>query len=763
MIFTEHTENNEIVFNEADSKSKVKVKNREDILRDTGRLVKSELNSLESHASFRTNKEYDRTNFINGKCEFVTIVHIKKSAEPYIGTQYENAKAILNILSDICAKVNTKLPSGCSVKASYKGSPNSDTEWDGWIINLTIPIGKTEFIGESYTGGGNMFFTEQTEDNEVVFNEAKYSFSTGLSSLGIKCMKKTYIDICNKVISYIKSHKKENEIYYPGCGSNEWTISPSELADQSITAAFNITKGIPLINRHSITQKAIPICRLVNEDEKTMNELFIIADKCINKDDRNFLYISKGKRSLSLRTYAIRYESSIYNDNEVLSFSGNNGGSYIHDALYESYIQAKIDSEDRLAYALKESMVISEADYSNIRVLQEGKITNKIKNVWKRFIAFIKGLFAKFMESMSNILLSEKKYLEKYKDIILNKKPKEDMEYSYTGNYNTGINRLNNTEVPIFDYSKYKNELEEEDDGALVNRIMQGKDFNYDDGATLAEQFKSYFLALDEGQKTGKFSELNMKEIYDFCYNFNKIKGIVDKDINRLEASTRAIEAAIKKELNATNNDAAGDKVDKQETNTTTNTASEKTDSNGAKTADKNSSATAEASIFTEADKKASSTGLEIGKTSSDPTSKMSSTKDKDEKAEGNAVANSADAAKTGNKAESDISNAANKWIKICRPLIAAKLTASEQIAKDYMAIIRAHVRSYGGSDKKSNSDNASNMAAKHPYVIKAKQDADAADKEADATAEKNKDDQNAAARVRNRPDLNAAARVKFL
>ena len=84
-------------------------------------------------------------------------------------------------------------------------------------------------------------------------------------------------------------------------------------------------------------------------------------------------------------------------------------------------------------------MVISESDYSNIRAINEAKLGDKIKTRWQKFVAFIKNMFAKFIESMTNILYNEKDYLEKYKDIILKKKPKEDMEYSYTGDYKEAV------------------------------------------------------------------------------------------------------------------------------------------------------------------------------------------------------------------------------------------------------------------------------------------------------------------------------------
>ncbi len=412
-------------------------------------------------------------------------------------------------------------------------------------------------------------------------------------------------------------------------------------------------------------------------------------------------------------------------EESVLCLSGNAGGSYMQDALYESYIQAKIDSEDRLAFALKESMVISEADYSNIKALHEAKISDKIKSKWKKFVAFIKGLVAKFMESMTNLVLDEKAYLEKYKDIILKKKPKEGMKYSYTGNYKKGVDRLINTEVPLFDYYKYKQALESEDNDALVKQIMSGKNFDYDDGTTLAEQFKNYFLAYEDGQKEGSFSELNMTDMYNFCYNFNKIKEIVDKDTKRLEESTKSIEKMINSELGVSNNDAAGDKVTNQSTNTD-GKASATVDGQTVKAdvVDKDGKQVSESKILTEAEEKSGNPGLKI---TSDPVSKMGSTQKKDADAEKDSATAGAAIAKGDGKSDSDITNAANKWISVCSPLISAKLTACQQIAKDYMEIIRAHVRSYVGQSKKDKEgDKAPDVATKYAKdAEKAKEEAD--------------------------------------
>ena len=70
--------------------------------------------------------------------------------------------------------------------------------------------------------------------------------------------------------------------------------------------------------------------------------------------------------------------------------------------------------------------------------------------------------------------------------------------------------------------------------------------------------------------------------------------------------------------------------------------------------------------------------------------------------------AKTANANAASKESETDIDAMITKWISVCRTIITAKWTASEQIAKDYMALIRAHVRSYVGTKE----DKADNKAA---------------------------------------------------
>lgn len=518
MIFTQLSENN-IVFNEADSKNKLTM-DRTQFLKKVAKLIKSELGpDLEEHTTFRTDKDYGKNDFIEGKCEFVTVAHVKKSAEPYIGNQADNAKAILDMLNRMATKINTKIPSDCRVTPKYKGDPNSD-QWDGWDINLTVPQNKNEFLSESYTGGVNM-------------------------------------------------------------------------------------------------------------------------------------------------------------DSGVVVSSGNNGGTYIYDSLYESYIQNKIDAEERLALALKESMIISESDYSNIRAIQEAKTGEKIKNTWQRFVAFIKNMFGKFIESMTNILYKEKDYLKKYKDIILNKPGKTGIKFSYYGDYKKGLQRINNTYIPPFSYTQYKNELEAEDIGSLADKLVPG--FNHVKGKELPEELKNYFVAFEAGQQTGTFDTLKRSDrdfMLNTCEDFEKVKGIVNKNLANIDASTKNIETEIKNILQAKE----------------------------------------ESTIFTEkvetADASENSNQQNDNKSGNDGKStKLSITMqnmDRDENSVAKEKENAEADAKNMKDVEGNtdiIEKAVKRWIEVARAIVSAQLTAYQQITNDYMEIIRAHVRSYIGNSKSAKDD----------------------------------------------------------
>jgi hypothetical protein len=418
--------------------------------------------------------------------------------------------------------------------------------------------------------------------------------------------------------------------------------------------------------------------------------------------------------------------------------AGNTAHNYIYEGAYESYIQNKISNEQRLA-AMIDSRISTKIESA---IVLEAKAGDKLKSKWNKLVEFIKGICAKFMETMSNVLLDQKDYLEKYKDIILKKKPKEDLKYSYTGDYELGIQRLIKIECPIFNYANHSAELKQEGDGAITTKVMKGagaSDFTFDDGETLAEQLKAYFTASDKGQSEGTFSNLNMTDIYNFCYNFDQIKKIVDKDQKHLEQSTAAIDAAIKEEIRK-----SGENTNTNQTDNAQQQTQSTGDSGGEK---KGEEATGESYSLLPRNRRSvleaddanntngggndnKSQGLKITDTgttkNSNAVSQMSSygndgnkkniTDDEAKKnADGGAAGAMQDANGDQSEAINSVTKMTDKWIKVCRALITSKLTACEQISRDYMEIIRAHVRSYGGKDlKNKETDKATQTATNY-------------------------------------------------
>lgn len=357
---------------------------------------------------------------------------------------------------------------------------------------------------------------------------------------------------------------------------------------------------------------------------------------------------------------------------ENITIFSTNNDSYLYAAIYEEYIQNKIMNEGILVESISQYIPINEATYKNQYAIMEAKLTYRAKLLWDKFISFIKNIFGRFKEQISRILLNEKEYLEKYKNIILGKKPKPKMDYQYDGDYKVAIRRCIDTIVPVFNYDKFGAALKEDGDEAVIKLIMSGTTgFVYDAGSDLATMFKTYFLGAENGKiSKGSFSDLDFKTMYDFCYNHKNIQSIVDKDLNYLNQSTTAINNAIQAKF--TNN--------KQHESTL---------------------------YISEAKDGENKPSTDVTITNTDATSQMGSyTNDRKDidntEKEGNASL-ATDPKENNN--EQIISDICAKWIRICKYLITAKLTAVQQISKNYMKIIHAHVESYVGIDK-NNKDN---------------------------------------------------------
>ena len=170
----------------------------------------------------------------------------------------------------------------------------------------------------------------------------------------------------------------------------------------------------------------------------------------------------------------------------------------------------------------KDMQVLNEGFVDKIKELI-GKLGNLIMNTWKKFI-----------NNMDILFKNDKKYLEKYKDIILKKKLKEDTYTMY--DYPLAIRRLINSPIPQIQINN-ANFIE---NGQDEDKFIKANNFNkytkkYHDDETFKDQVKNF--ARGESEIEIPSGKINMADMYQYCIDFNKMKTRMDSDLKILKSS----------------------------------------------------------------------------------------------------------------------------------------------------------------------------------------------------------------------------------
>ena len=361
----------------------------------------------------------------------------------------------------------------------------------------------------------------------------------------------------------------------------------------------------------------------------------------------------------------------------------------MYESIYKDYIFNKMVQEQSLQKMISAELIMTESTTlktkeRKLTALYEAKISDKIKSTWNKFIDFINSLFAKFGESITNIVSSYKDYLVKYKDIILSKRFKIKLTKALPGDYNTGVNRCNDVKIPVFQYNDQNMKvLLSDDDEQIVRLIIKDSSFEYDQARNLNDILKDYFLGIDKGI-IDDLDKLKREDMYNFCLNADKIQTTQKQDMSALKSTTSVIERAITNEVNKVNTEAY---VIEGDQNTGSNNNNNNNNNQGSNNNNNN-----------------------VAKPGSVNTSPINSSLDDDYKNkhdENDYKQDGEQAAKDGNNAD-NVTKAFDNWRKVCQSVITAKMTAQQAIAKDYMGIIRAHVRSYvGRADNQEDNEQA--------------------------------------------------------
>lgn len=351
-----------------------------------------------------------------------------------------------------------------------------------------------------------------------------------------------------------------------------------------------------------------------------------------------------------------------------------NFNSYL---AYESFIADEAIEQAKMTRFLEEAGLIMEGNntISNINIITES-FADKFKAAIQKVINAVINMWHKFVEGVSTLFKTEKGYLEQYKDIILKKQVKINNVMMY--DYPVGMNKLVQTRLKPFNYTTLKDKLETED--IFRKELLPGWDGKRD--------FNEYCKELFQGsaeEKEFKGSQLNMTNIYNFCHEFDKFTLNIENDIkniNKVGNQAQAlIDQAVRNMPQQQQQQATGEAVFEKlkyfsyvyesvihelEINTTPNTSantqaqSQQNVANGGKSVDGNHDTKEE---------------MQRGMNGGD-----------------------ADA----------IAKHINTYVKVSGTILGAKMTISRNCFKDYMSIIKAHVRMYVGNNEMSN-DNENN------------------------------------------------------
>lgn len=175
----------------------------------------------------------------------------------------------------------------------------------------------------------------------------------------------------------------------------------------------------------------------------------------------------------------------------------------------------------------------------NIDVLNEA-LADGVKNAILKLVNVIATIWKKFIESANTLIKGDKAYLDKYKDIILKKELTEATYKMY--DYPTALKSvLNNATVPQFNYQAMKDYLTS--DAAFIKQYFGNFAQKYDENDEANKNFKAVLMAKFRGsEKEIDFTanDLKMVDLFNFCYNFDDILKNINKDTETIKAGAKA-------------------------------------------------------------------------------------------------------------------------------------------------------------------------------------------------------------------------------
>lgn len=338
-------------------------------------------------------------------------------------------------------------------------------------------------------------------------------------------------------------------------------------------------------------------------------------------------------------------------------------------------------------------------DYINNEILGESSIQlgfvneaglfNKLNNTITRILKFIAKLWGKFMEFFDKVFKSDKKYLDKYKDIIL-KKPFKDAEIEMNDYNNTGaVRAITDIRIKPFRYDELKSLTGSKDEmkSAYLAKEPYSK-FMEDETQSVANNFLKYYSGKKINVNT---KSLNRTDMFNYIYSYTDMVKTLKQELYDFQKQADNAKAYAKKfggseatqesfvsETKEINN-SAKDKLSKLlEDYFNEDIKIDSTNGNEAKVPDQNTM----------------------------PGNNTATTNPEEEQDKENRVNNNGESIKQDESEQREILDRIEVYFTSAQGIIQGKLNLSKNIYNDYFKIIQWHVRQYVGTEKKETFQN---------------------------------------------------------
>lgn len=215
---------------------------------------------------------------------------------------------------------------------------------------------------------------------------------------------------------------------------------------------------------------------------------------------------------------------------------------------YADFLLREAYNQERMAMCINEAVLLSEgASSSEFHILHEG-FSDKLKEIWNKFVRFINKIWLKFKATFDRILDNDRGWVEKYKTIITQRPLK--LTISMT-DYQASI--ISQTHAEHFDPAKINTMLK----GNIaylqsINGIPSeiSKYNGSEDAEDIKTAIRLAFCGGSDDEKEVNTATFNMTDVYNFVHDYkDKIVKEMEKDITAISNSSAQFEKLLK-ELN---------------------------------------------------------------------------------------------------------------------------------------------------------------------------------------------------------------------